>query len=42
LVLAPSVAVLATSTPASAASWTPVYNVDFPDPDISLFGGHID
>ena len=39
LVLAPSVAVLATSTPASAASWTPVYNVDFPDPDISLFGG---
>jgi hypothetical protein len=40
LALAPSlVALTAFPTPASASSWTPVYSQDFPDPDVSLFGG---
>ena len=39
LVLAPSLGVIAASPPASAASWSPVDNVDFPDPDVAMFGG---
>jgi len=39
LCLAPAVVALVPATPAAAASWTPVDNVDFPDPSISDFGG---
>ncbi len=36
---APSAIALVPATPAAAASWTPVYNVDFADPSISDLGG---
>jgi predicted GH43/DUF377 family glycosyl hydrolase len=39
LFVAPTAAITALAQPAAAANWTPVYNVDFPDPSISLFDG---
>jgi hypothetical protein len=39
LFVAPTAVVAAMAQPAAAASWSPVYNVDFPDPSVSLFGG---
>jgi hypothetical protein len=39
LFVVPAVAVLISAQPAAAASWSPVYNVDFADPSISDFSG---
>jgi glycosyl hydrolase family 43 len=39
VVVIPTAVIAMWSQPVTAASWSPVYNVDFPDPSISLFDG---